>query len=88
MAPADDIIKALKEEGGCGLIVYAVGIAMMVGFIYLLVSGGDPKVAKFRKECLDRETRKYLPGDVPDFAMPYIAMQCEREVRARLGLPP
>ena len=89
MPSGDKFVDLLKQEGGCGLLIMALGGAMFLAFLYLLLTGGfgNPEAAKFEKACHDRESAKYLPGDVPDYAIHQIVMQCEKELRAHLGLP-
>jgi hypothetical protein len=82
-----DFKEALKKEGGCGLLVMGLGLAMFVTFIYYMIVGFNPEVKEMRNECYRREEAQYFPGDVPAYARDAIVAKCEREVRRRRGLP-
>lgn len=78
----------IKKEGGCGLFIWGWGIFAIGCMIYWFLSGGNPEVKRFRDDCYRRETRQYLPGEVPDDVIDAAVVKCERELRIHLGLKP
>ncbi|WP_424631367.1 hypothetical protein [Bradyrhizobium sp. SYSU BS000235] len=83
-----DFREALKQQGGCGLFMIAVGLFMVGGFIYSMIFGfGTPDNKKFFDDCYRQQTRQYYPGDVPDFAMRAAIAECTNRQRERLGMP-
>jgi hypothetical protein len=83
-----EIKDALLKEGWPGLILIAYG--GVIGCVYVLFFGfgGAEEKMKFRNDCWNRESRYYLPGDVPKESQLRIVSKCEKELRAHLGLKP
>jgi hypothetical protein len=77
---------AVKEPGGCTLILFGFA-ALMIGYmVYWFLSGGSPENNKFRDDCYREQTRQYLPGDVPDREIERAVRVCERALRDKLGI--
>jgi hypothetical protein len=82
------LIDALRKESGCSLIIVGWGVFAVGYMIYWFLSGGNPEVKNFRDDCYRRETRQYMSGSVPDYAIDAAVAKCERELRINRGLKP
>lgn len=77
--------EALMKEGGCGLLIYAVGAFMIGGFIYYFVLGFgvDPDVKNIMHSCWDRETARIgRPGvDLSEQERIWVVQRCDVVVK-------
>ena len=80
-------LDALKKESGCSLIIMAWGVFAVGYMIYWFASGGNPENKKFFDDCYRQQTRRYAPGDVPDYGMRAAIAECTNRQNERLGLP-